>query len=175
MSHDQRLHCFIRTPANENGKEWFFAYRQWSRMWQHFLTKKSLIPGLIDNSFSKNTWQVSHSIVSRHPWKWSKFKCFLKTYSSSLWYENTNTHGTNSSTGFFSKSENVDHRCADQTQIVYKTDGSWKTSGRETVLADGVYNSVTKNFLVPFARLALRASSAHCVLFSALRAFWSAF
>ena len=26
MSHDQRLHCFIRTPANENGKEWFFAY-----------------------------------------------------------------------------------------------------------------------------------------------------
>ena len=40
-----------------------------------------------------------------------------------------------------------------------------------SVLADGVYNSVTKNFLVPFARLALRASSAHCVLFSALRAF----
>ena len=44
-----------------------------------------------------------------------------------------------------------------------------------TVLADGVYNSVTKNFFLPFARLALRASSAHCVLFSALRAFWSAF
>ena len=43
------------------------------------------------------------------------------------------------------------------------------------VLADGVSNSVTKNFFVPFARLALRASSAHCVLFSALRAFWSAF
>ena len=26
MSHDQRLHCFIRSPANANGNEWFFEY-----------------------------------------------------------------------------------------------------------------------------------------------------
>jgi len=26
MCNDQRLHCFIRSPANSNGNEWFFAY-----------------------------------------------------------------------------------------------------------------------------------------------------
>ena len=26
LSHDKRLHCFIRSPANADGNEWFFAY-----------------------------------------------------------------------------------------------------------------------------------------------------